>query len=148
MIHPNMATLLGILAIDALILASILFLLLTHVVNRSFNCISIDGDTFINDTIALLANEAVGGPPIASLSSFDGLALLNTFTIFAQELSQLLVRDGEGAIKVVRVRVVNSFSFFDAKRIAVIIARSSIKTPIGAVFYALSGTLQISARTP
>lgn len=126
MIHPNMATLLGILATDAPIPASTLHPLLTHAVDRSFNSISVDGDTSTNDTIALLANGAAGGSPMTSLSSPDGLALLQTFTTFAQELSQLVVRDGEGATKFVRVRVVNSSSFPDAKRIAATIARSPL----------------------
>ncbi len=126
MIHPNMATLLGILTTDAPIPASILSPLLIHAVDRSFNAISIDGDTSTNDTVALLANGAAGGTPITSLSSPDGLTLLETFTSFAQELSQLVVRDGEGATKFVHVRVVRALSFDDARRVASSIARSPL----------------------
>lgn len=126
MIHPNMATLLGILATDAPIPASILSPLLTHAVARSFNAISIDGDTSTNDTVALLANGAAGGPPINSLSSPDGLALTETLTAFTQQLSQLVVRDGEGATKFVHVRVVRAQSFDDARRVASSIARSPL----------------------
>lgn len=131
MIHPNMATLLGILATDAPIPAGTLSPLLTHAVDRSYNAISIDGDTSTNDTVAFLANGAAGGPPIASLSSADGLALLETVTSFAQQLSQLVVRDGEGATKFVHVRVVRALSYDDARRIASSIARSPlIKTAL------------------
>lgn len=126
MIHPNMATLLGILATDAPIPATTLSPLLTHAVDRSFNAISIDGDTSTNDTVALLANGAAGGHPITSLSSPDGLALLEIFTSFAQQLSQLVVRDGEGATKFVRVRVIRALSYADARRVASSIARSPL----------------------
>jgi glutamate N-acetyltransferase/amino-acid N-acetyltransferase len=66
MIHPNMATLLGILCTDAPIEPSALHSLLTYAVSRSFNSISIDGDTSTNDTVAILANGAGGGSPIMS----------------------------------------------------------------------------------
>ena len=126
MIHPNMATLLGILATDVSISATTLSELLTHAVDRSFNSISVDGDMSTNDTVAILANGAAGGQEVTSLASPDGLALIDTLTSFTQQLSQLVVRDGEGATKFVRVRVINSPSFQDAKRIASTIARSPL----------------------
>lgn len=126
MIHPNMATLLGMLFTDAPIPAKTLHPLLTHVVNRSFNAISVDGDTSTNDTLAFLANSAAGGNPITSLTSEDGKALTEIVTSFAQQLSQLVIRDGEGATKFVRVRVVNSRSFADAQKIASTVARSPL----------------------
>lgn len=126
MIHPKMATLLGIICTDAPIPASVLQPLLTHAVDRSFNAISVDGDTSTNDTLALLANGAAGGSPVSSLDSEDGRAMTETLTGFAQQLAQLVVRDGEGATKFVRVRVVNSPSYEDAKRIASTIARSPL----------------------
>lgn len=126
MIHPNMATLLGILATDAPIPADTLSPLLTQAVDRSFNAISIDGDTSTNDTVAILANGAAGGPAITSLSSPDGLALLEAVTSFAQQLSQLVVRDGEGATKFVHVHVVRALSYDDARRVASSIARSPL----------------------
>ncbi|KAL8721173.1 MAG: hypothetical protein Q9225_002098 [Loekoesia sp. 1 TL-2023] len=126
MIHPNMATLLGMLFTDAPIPAKTLKPLLTHAVDRSFNAISVDGDTSTNDTLAFLANGAAGGNPISSLDSADGKALTEIVTSFTQHLSQLVVRDGEGATKFVRVRVINSPSFADAKKIASTIARSPL----------------------
>jgi glutamate N-acetyltransferase/amino-acid N-acetyltransferase len=126
MIHPNMATLLGILCTDALIPATALQPLLTHAVDRSFNAISIDGDTSTNDTVALLANGAAGGIPITSLDSPDGHKMQEVLTNFTQTLSQLVVRDGEGATKFVHVRVCNAASFSDAKAIASTIARSPL----------------------
>lgn len=126
MIHPNMATLLGILATDATIPADILSPLLTYAIDRSFNAISIDGDTSTNDTVAILANGAAGGPRMSSTSSADYLAFRDILTTFAQHLSQLVVRDGEGATKFVRVRVTAAPCFEDAKRVAASVARSPL----------------------
>ena len=66
MIHPNMATLLGMIATDAPIAPKLLPTLLTNAVNKSFNSISIDGDTSTNDTVAILANGAAGGQEVTS----------------------------------------------------------------------------------
>ena len=126
MIHPNMATLLGILCTDAAIPASTLQPLLTHAVERSFNAISIDGSTSTNDTLAILANGAAGGQPVTSTTSEDGIALQKVLTDFTQQLSQLVVRDGEGATKFVRVKIINSSSFPDTKLIASSIARDPL----------------------
>ncbi|OJD15198.1 arginine biosynthesis ArgJ, mitochondrial [Emergomyces pasteurianus Ep9510] len=126
MIHPNMATLLGILCTDVPISPAVLKPLLTHAVSRSFNSISIDGDTSTNDTVALLANGAAGGETISTTSSADYAAMQTILTNFAQSLAQLVVRDGEGATKFVTVRVRNSPSHADAKMIASTIARSPL----------------------
>ena len=126
MIHPNMATLLGIVCTDAPIAPSPLQSLLTHAVDRSFNSISIDGDTSTNDTVALLANGAAGGKPILDQHSPDYAAMEGVLTSFTQQLSQLVVRDGEGATKFVTVKVQNSSTYADAKLIASTIARSPL----------------------
>ena len=125
MIHPNMATLLGVLCTDAPIPATSLQPILTYAIDRSFNSISIDGDTSTNDTIAILANGAAGGNSI-KLNSIDASHLQQILTEFTQQLSQLVVRDGEGATKFVRIRVTNSPSFTDAKLVASTIARSPL----------------------
>ncbi|KAH1493919.1 hypothetical protein KXV92_002751 [Aspergillus fumigatus] len=126
MIHPNMATLLGVLCTDAPIDPSALQSLLTHAVSRSFNSISVDGDTSTNDTVAILANGAAGGAPISSPASDDYTAMQEILTSFAQSLSQLVVRDGEGATKFVTVRVQNSPDYESARLIASTIARSPL----------------------
>lgn len=126
MIHPNMATLLGIMCTDAPIEPSVLQSLLSHSVSRSFNSISVDGDTSTNDTVALLANGAAGGTPITSTDSQDYAAMQDVLTKFTQSLAQLVVRDGEGATKFVTVRVQNSPSYEDARLIASTIARSPL----------------------
>ncbi|KAE8150715.1 Arginine biosynthesis bifunctional protein ArgJ beta chain [Aspergillus avenaceus] len=125
MIHPNMATLLGVLCTDAPIAPSALSSLLKFSISRSFNCISVDGDTSTNDTIAILANGAAGGTPVTP-STPDCTAMQEILTSFTQSLSQLVVRDGEGATKFVTVRVRNSPDYDSARLIASTIARSPL----------------------
>jgi glutamate N-acetyltransferase/amino-acid N-acetyltransferase len=129
MIHPNMATLLGVLCTDAAVEPAALQSILKHSISRSFNSISIDGDTSTNDTIAVLANGAAGGETVrvpSTEASADYEALQTVFTDFAQQLSQLVVRDGEGATKFVTVRVRNSSDYESARQIASTIARSPL----------------------
>lgn len=126
MIHPNMATLLGILCTDAPIAPEPLQTALTSAITRSFNSISIDGDTSTNDTVAILANGAAGGQTITSTSSQDFKAFQETLTNFAIDLAKLVVRDGEGATKFVTIRVTNALSYTDAKRVGNSIARSPL----------------------
>jgi glutamate N-acetyltransferase/amino-acid N-acetyltransferase len=126
MIHPNMATLLGIICTDAPISAYPLRQALTSAITKSFNSISIDGDTSTNDTVALLANGAGGGQPVTSASSPDFPAFQKVLTEFAIDLAKLVVRDGEGATKFVTIRVTNAASYTDAHRVASSIARSPL----------------------
>lgn len=126
MIHPNMATLLGILCTDAPIAPAALQSLLAAAVDKSFNSISIDGDTSTNDTVALLANGAAGGPAIAAPGGAGYAAMQATLTAFAAELARLVVRDGEGATKFVTVRVTAAPSYGVAKRVAAAVARSPL----------------------
>ncbi|RDL35349.1 Arginine biosynthesis bifunctional protein ArgJ, mitochondrial [Venustampulla echinocandica] len=126
MIHPNMATLLGMIATDAPIAPALLPKLLTNAVNKSFNSISIDGDTSTNDTVAVLANGAAGGQEITSESSDDYNAFQKTLTEFATDLAKLVVRDGEGATKFVTIRVTESPSEVGARKVASTIARSPL----------------------
>jgi glutamate N-acetyltransferase/amino-acid N-acetyltransferase len=128
MIHPNMATLLGVLATDAPLTPSAIPSLLRHAVDRSFNSITVDGDTSTNDTVALLANGAAAGKPITGedTSSPDYLALRDVLTEFSRDLAQLIVRDGEGATKFVTIRVLDAESEGAARKIASTIARSPL----------------------
>ncbi|KAA8915081.1 arginine biosynthesis protein ArgJ [Sphaerosporella brunnea] len=125
MIHPNMATLLGLMATDAPVSAESLQGILTHAVERSFNAISVDGDMSTNDTVAILANGAAGGAEITQGSEAEK-ALQALVTEFAEDLSKLVVRDGEGATKFVTVTVRDAQSFEDAKQVASTIARSPL----------------------
>lgn len=126
MIHPNMATLLGVIATDAPIASTVLPVLLKSTVDKSFNSITIDGDTSTNDTVALLANGAAGGQEITSEGSQDYKAFQQVLTNISTELAQLVVRDGEGATKFVTITVTEAASEQGARKIASTIARSPL----------------------
>ncbi|KYK61497.1 putative glutamate N-acetyltransferase precursor [Drechmeria coniospora] len=127
MLAPNMATLLTILATDAPIAPAIMTPLLKHAVDRSFNSITVDGDTSTNDTVALLANGAAGGRELSSPDqSADYEAFQDTLTSFATDLAKYIVRDGEGATKFVTIRVVDAASELSARAIARAIALSPL----------------------
>lgn len=126
MIHPNMATLLGVITTDAPIAPALLSSLLKNAVNKSFNSICIDGDTSTNDTVAVLANGAAGGKEISSESCEDYSLFQDILTAFAADLAKLVVRDGEGATKFVTIRVAESPSETVARKIASTIAKSPL----------------------
>lgn len=126
MIHPNMATLLGIICTDAPISPAPLQTMLTHAIDRSFNSISIDGDTSTNDTVALLANGAAGGSEITSSDGEAYSAMQEVLQDFAADLAKLVVRDGEGATKFVTLRVQGAATREEGKRVASSIARSPL----------------------
>ena len=126
MIHPNMATLLGIICTDVSIRPTTLRTALTAAVNKSFNSISIDGDTSTNDTVAILANGAAGGESINKKRPADYEAFVKILTDFSTDLAKLVVRDGEGATKFVTIRVTNAKLESDARRVASSIARSPL----------------------
>ncbi|KAG7193659.1 uncharacterized protein KQ657_000344 [Scheffersomyces spartinae] len=126
MICPNMATLLAFLATDAPIGASALKQMLSYATDRSFNSISVDGDMSTNDTLLAVANGAAGGPLIEDVNSEAFTEMQSNFTEFAQQLAQLIVRDGEGATKFITIKVHDAKSYEDAKTIASTIANSSL----------------------
>ena len=129
MIHPNMATLLGIICTDAPITPEACQNLLTRSVEKSFNSISIDGDSSTNDTVALLANGAASQPSSKiGTESVDYAPLQQELTSLTKDLAQLVVRDGEGATKFVtiRVRPGEQSSRKAAHRIASSVARSPL----------------------
>ncbi|GFP55698.1 arginine biosynthesis bifunctional protein ArgJ, mitochondrial [Trichoderma asperellum] len=126
MMAPNLATMLTILATDAPIAPSLMNPLLKYSVDRSFNALTIDGDTSTNDTVALLANGAAGGKEISSERSADYEAFKELLTDFSAELAKYLVRDGEGATKFVTIRVVDGASEEASREIARAIARSPL----------------------
>ncbi|SJM83846.1 Arginine biosynthesis bifunctional protein ArgJ, mitochondrial [Zygosaccharomyces bailii] len=125
MICPNMATLLGFIVTDLPIESNALFKMLRFATDRSFNCISVDGDMSTNDTINMIANGAVETAEINE-SSPEFEQVRDQVTEFAQQLAQLVVRDGEGATKFVTVNVKNSLTFADAKIIAETISNSML----------------------
>jgi glutamate N-acetyltransferase / amino-acid N-acetyltransferase len=129
MIHPDMATLLAVLTTDARGELSALQALLRRVADRTFNAISVDGDTSTNDTVLLLANGASGVDP-----SHDGACwevFEEAVEHVARALALAIVSDGEGASKVVEIRVVGAPSESSARDVGRAIARSAlVKTAI------------------
>jgi glutamate N-acetyltransferase / amino-acid N-acetyltransferase len=105
MIRPNMATMLGFVATDAVIDPALLGSLVREVADRSFNRITIDGDTSTNDSFVLIATQRAGHAPIARLDSPEGELLRDALIKVSQSLAQAIVRDGEGATKFITVRV-------------------------------------------
>jgi glutamate N-acetyltransferase/amino-acid N-acetyltransferase len=124
MIHPNMATMLCFLTTDANVPPSALREALGRAVAVSFNSITVDGDTSTNDTVLLLANGRAGGPPIESGAPFE--AFVDALTHVSQELAKKVVRDGEGASKLVEITVEGAKSDAEAKRGALSIAHSPL----------------------
>ena len=101
MIRPDMATMLGFVATDAAVPRKVLQKLVERVADRSFNCISVDGDTSTNDAFMLIASGQ--GPKAAAPR--DLLKLEAALTDVARQLAQAIIRDGEGATKFVTVRI-------------------------------------------
>ena len=129
MIAPDMATMLGFVFTDADIPAPLLQKLLARSNDRSFNAITVDGDTSTSDTVLLCATGAAGNAPPADLRAVrDFERALDSVMI---DLAQQIVRDGEGASKFVTVNVSGAASARAARRIGLTIANSPlVKTAI------------------
>jgi len=133
MIKPNMATMLGFLAFDANVAQPVLDELVKQVADRSFNCVTIDGDTSTNDSFILIASGKSSLPAITSTDSPAYAALRDAVTETAQTLSQLIVRDGEGATKFMTVQVEGGSSVAECRQIAYAICHSPL---VKTAFYA------------
>jgi glutamate N-acetyltransferase/amino-acid N-acetyltransferase len=125
MIHPNMATMLAFVATDAAIAPSLLQKTLHDVTDRTFNAISVDGDTSTNDTVLVLANGAAGTPSIKPGTSAYR-AFLTALEDVSRSLALQIVADGEGAQRVIEIEVRGAKSEASAKRIAATIATSPL----------------------
>ncbi|CAG1018080.1 glutamate N-acetyltransferase / amino-acid N-acetyltransferase [Burkholderiaceae bacterium] len=126
MIRPNMATMLGFIATDAVIAPALMNPLVHEAANRSFNRITIDGDTSTNDSFLLIATGQAGHDPITRLDSADGAALRDALIDLAQQLAQAIVRDGEGATKFITVQVEGGKTEAECKQVAYAIAHSPL----------------------
>lgn len=117
MIHPNMATMLAFVTSDVAISKELLQKALKYTVDRSYNLITVDGDTSTNDMVVILANGKAGNPLITRENDdyHRFLALLQRINT---ELSHKIVRDGEGATKFLEVIVRHTASFADGKTLA------------------------------
>jgi glutamate N-acetyltransferase / amino-acid N-acetyltransferase len=122
MIRPDMATMLGFVATDAALPRKALQKLAGKVADRSFNCISVDGDTSTNDAFMLIATGR--GPKAGSRR--DLLKIEAALTDVARQLAQAIVRDGEGATKFITVRIEGGRNLDECRRVAYAIAHSPL----------------------
>jgi glutamate N-acetyltransferase/amino-acid N-acetyltransferase len=105
MIQPNMATMLGFIATDATVGGEALAHLTRYVAERSFNVITVDGDTSTNDSLVIAATGHAGNPRIIGEGTAEFARLCDTVLEVAQVLAQAIVRDGEGATKFITIEV-------------------------------------------
>jgi glutamate N-acetyltransferase / amino-acid N-acetyltransferase len=114
MIHPNMATMLGYIATDASIAQSLLQEMVREAANRSFNCITVDGDTSTNDALMLIATGKSALPEVKTVNSKAGKMLLSA------------ISEVEGATKFITLRVEGGKNEAECKQIGYAIARSPL----------------------
>lgn len=130
MIHPNMATMLGFLTTDASIPSPLLQDILKSAVNRTFNCITVDGDSSTNDMVMILASGAAQTQPLQpetdEIEQFQ-----QAVEEVCQDLAKQIARDGEGATKLIEVNVHGTANEWTARKIAKqIVGSSLVKTAI------------------
>jgi len=125
MICPNMATMLGFLTTDAMISKEMLQKCLHEVVDRSFNMISIDGDTSTNDMVLLLANGRAGNPVITTAGP-DYQSFKQVLMEACIDLAKAIVADGEGTTKLIRVEIKGAPDFATGRTIARSVINSNL----------------------
>ena len=129
MIHPDMATMLAFVTTDAAIGQDCLNGIVQRAADHSFNVISVDGDTSTNDTFIVIANGAAGNAPISG--GEDEALIEEAITHVSMELAKAIVRDGEGATKLIEINVSGALSDEDARQAARVISTSPlVKTAV------------------
>jgi glutamate N-acetyltransferase/amino-acid N-acetyltransferase len=126
MIRPNMATMLGFMATDAAIDATLMNALARELAEASFNRITIDGDTSTNDSFVVMATGKAGNSLVTSWDSAAAQLLKKTLLEVAQWLAQAIVRDGEGATKFITVRIEGGQTAAECRQVAYAIAHSPL----------------------
>ncbi|WP_314372731.1 bifunctional glutamate N-acetyltransferase/amino-acid acetyltransferase ArgJ [Sphingomonas paucimobilis] len=131
MIAPDMATMLGFIFTDAVVEPEFLQRALADANGRSFSCITVDGDTSTSDTVLAFATGTAGNAPLVDDESDGADAFRAALADLCHQLALLVVRDGEGATKLIEIRVEGAESDRSAHRIAMSIANSPlVKTAI------------------
>lgn len=126
MIEPNMATMLGFIATDAVVGDDVLADMVRTAAAISFNAITIDGDTSTNDSLILIATGKAGNPPINGEGTAEYVKLQLAVNDVAVALAQAIVRDGEGATKFITVKVQGGKTHAECMKIAKAIANSPL----------------------
>ena len=130
MIHPNMATMIGIITTDVEIQSHLLQKILFNAVQRTFNRVSVDGDTSVCDMVICLANGMSKTSEIIA-DSHEYMILQDAFMQVCEYLARLIAKDGEGATKLIEIRVKGAADQETAYKIAVSVAKSPlVKTAI------------------
>jgi len=126
MIRPDMATMLAFLATDLVVDRELLQHCLHEAVDVSFNSITVDGDTSTNDACVLAAAGTLGNDPLDDAESPDYAAFRTAVEDVCRELATAIVRDAEGATKLVKIRVEEARNIAEARRVANAIAHSPL----------------------
>ncbi len=124
MIHPGMATMLAVVTTDAAVEAGTLRAVAGPIVERTFNQVSVDGDTSTNDTLYLLASGRAGGGPITAGDAADALA--TALDAVCTDLARQIAADGEGATRRIDVTVSGARDDTDARAAARAVAGSNL----------------------
>jgi glutamate N-acetyltransferase / amino-acid N-acetyltransferase len=131
MIAPDMGTMLVFLFTDAAVAPGLLQSLVAEVADETFNCITVDGDTSTSDTLLMAATGRAGMAPIATADDARLPAFRKALAGVMRDLALQVVRDGEGATKLVEVRVSGAETASDARKVGLAIANSPlVKTAI------------------
>lgn len=125
MIHPNMATMLGFIATDAGFAPGLLAPLTREIAERSFNAITIDGDTSTNDSLILMATDQ-SGVQIQSAQDPSYELVRSALIDLAMQLAQMIVRDGEGATKFMTIKVIGGKTEDECRLVAEAVAHSPL----------------------
>lgn len=125
MIHPNMATMFGFITTDARIEGSLLQKAISTAGKTSFNRITVDGDTSTNDCLFILANGLANNQPITSENQ-DYQAFLQALTTVCLELAKMIARDGEGATKLVEIKITGAKTEDEAVKAGKSVATSNL----------------------
>ncbi|WP_022947047.1 bifunctional glutamate N-acetyltransferase/amino-acid acetyltransferase ArgJ [Methylohalobius crimeensis] len=125
MIAPNMATMLAFVGTDAAIEPSALRFALAQVVGPTFNAVSVDGDTSTNDACVLMATGRAENP-VLDRDHPDFPAFLDGLERVCAELAEAIVRDGEGATKLIRIEVLEAATVDEARRVGFTVAHSPL----------------------
>ncbi len=125
MIHPNMATMLSFVTCDAAVTPTLWQQMLSRAADRSFNSITVDGDTSTNDSLIALANGQSRTPAIIEMG-VEAEKLEAMLTAVCQHLAKAIARDGEGATCLIEVQVSGAYDEASARQIAKTIAGSSL----------------------
>lgn len=126
MIRPNMATMLGFIMTDAAVEQTLLRQAATYAADRTFNCVTVDGDTSTNDAFILAATGRSGAREIAKSDAPEFKLFLDAVTEVAGFLAQALVRDGEGATKFVTINIEGGMNETECRKVGYAIAHSPL----------------------